>query len=215
MKIHKLTIFWRCFITFAICTALSLIVLLYSYKRISEQWQLSYTEQVSNTFISNSKSFSDIILRSCYIPVAMKSNDLFRTLITSESFDTPSQAYYLSRSMASVSDMKELFPLADDVLIYMHKSGAVLTSSRIYGSLEDCFSSSYQFGRVDIFSLLKNITPASFNVSLIAADEISIKHQAATQYLTCVRYDWETSCTYLFLIPISKIRQHFRSTLSR
>lgn len=209
MNNKNFPVFWRCFITYIICTLLFILILIYSYNTVSKQWQDSYVEQVSDTFSHNSRILSDDLFSVIFFPQNIGGSDYYRFVVTSTD-NSPKNDYYISRVMDNIGYQKNSFQLIEDVLIYMKRSGAVISSNRFYQSADECFSDYYVFDRLDIASIIADPKLSHTGLTPLICDNIRIKQASKKDYLTILLNESSDNCVYIFIIPKSVILNHFQ-----
>ena len=213
MKIRKgLSTFERCFITFAICTALFLCVELYTYRTISNLWQDSYRSQIAESLERNANGFSDDLSSSYHFYQALQASDYFNDLSIKKSLKTPEDSYYIYRSSEYITFLKEQMPISENVFIHMKRSGAVLSSVALFESIEDCFQHYFTFDKISPADCVSDRYLLPYHLYLLPAQTVTTKSGSGS-YVVCFMSGIADSCEYFFLIPVENIFDRFQLSM--
>lgn len=209
MKKDRLSVFWKCFLTYLCSTLILLGVQFYSFAKTSSLWQKSYTDQIEASLNHNAQALSDDLANFYYLPKLMNISDNFRSLTRVERASTPQHSRYISFTMNDLSDQVPFFMPVHDIIVHLRTSDMCISTSSFYLSLEE-WASSYKYGQTDVAQALSRKLARNSSLEMLPCDTVSIRGSASADYVTCLMKESADNCSYIFLIQKEDILNYFQ-----
>lgn len=211
MKKERLSLFWRCFITYLLSVLFFICIQAYSNAKTSKLVQQLYTGQVQEALELNAESLSDGFAKFKYFPQVMGLSKEYKALIQKDSIGTTEDSNLISQTMINVNIQRDFFSLANDIVIFMPRSGLSVTPHSFYMNLEDFFDT-YDFGQSSIEDSYSNNRYEPERLILLPAGNIQIrsKNVQPGQYMSCILRSNMDGCIYMFLISKEKLLKTFQ-----
>jgi len=211
MKVERLSLFWRCFITYLLSVLFFICIQAYSNSRTMKLVEQLYIGQVQESLNISAEIFSDGIKKFKYFPQVMGLSKEYKALLQKDSIGTTADSNLISQTMINVNAQRDFFSLANDIMIYIPRSGLWVTPDSFYLTQEDFFGT-YTFGQEDIEeNYLKNKYKPE-RLTLLPTADIQVQTRTARpgQYMSCVLRSNMDGCIYTFLISKEKLMQVFQ-----
>lgn len=205
----RMSLFWKCFITFLISTFIFMCVQFYMFSETSMLWEKSYTEQIESSLNHNAAALSADLENFYYLPKIMNISNDFRTLSQEVTVYSPVHSRRISYTMNNLSDQTAFFGPMFDVIIHMQKSGICITPNYFYMALDE-IKTNYRYQNLDLAEIIENKPAKNTSLEMLPCDRVIIRNARTDDYLTCLMKESADNCTYIFLIEKAKLYDYFQ-----
>ena len=205
----KFSLFWRCFLTYIFCTLLFLLVLIFSFRRTTGEWQKAYIQDRKISFAYSCEVLSKDIISLYALPEAMSVSSAYRSIISSSGLQTGPDHYYASQLRNALSSQCTLFSVPKEVFLCMELPEAVITSLDVYADFSACFEKSHLFDTTDIIHCLKT---ENTNKHMTLYPENTVRHHdpSGVKELPLILYLPAHKLSYVFCIPSDNLLAYFQ-----
>ena len=213
MKSNRFSFFWKCFITYVVCTLIFLVVQLFAFNSSESLLKKSYISQLESTLSHNAEKLSTELSDLYHFPKIMNLLPDFVTLKGEESIYSPQHSRQISFAMNAMVTHSSFYSLVDDVIVYMHNSGLCVTPGSFYMSLDD-WNKSYDYAHNDIKDIVITKVPRHTSLEILPCDTVYVRGLISKEYVSVIMKESSDTCTYLFLVNKECIFDYFQlSTL--
>ena len=209
MKQTRFSFFWKCFVTYVVCTLIFLCVQLFSYNNSESLLKKSYIYQVESTFMHNAEKLSNELSNLYHFPKIMNFLPDFVDLKKEESIYSPQHSRKISFTMNTMATHSTFYSLVDDVVVYMYNSDLCVTPDSFYMTL-DSWNESYQYSHNNIKDIIINKVARYKSLEILPRDTVRVRGLTSKDYVGIIMKESADTCTYLFMINEEDVFEFFQ-----